>query len=104
MTLHCVYHPTVRSAPRTWIGLLALLGVAALSPMVATAAAAPPSDWTRFGFDAARSDASTAATGITAASLEHLHRQQVALPGTADSSPVFVQGPSLDGGSRGSSS
>ena len=91
----------MRPAPRTWIGLLALLGVAALSPVVATAAAAPPSDWTRFGFDAARSDASTAATGITAASLEHLHRQQVALPGTADSSPVFVHGSSLDGGKQG---
>jgi PQQ-like domain len=86
----------------TWIGLLALLGVASFSlAPVATAAAASPSDWTRFGFDAARSNASTADSGLTAASLRHLRRQQISLPGTADSSPVFVRGTNLDGGKQG---
>jgi hypothetical protein len=84
------------------IGLVAVLGVAALSTAAATiASAAAPADWTRFGFDAARSDASTADSGITAASLQHLRRQQISLPGTADSSPVFVQGTNLDGGTQG---
>jgi hypothetical protein len=48
------------------------------------------SDWTRFGWNAARSSAPTLSTGITAASLKSLHRQQVQLGGTADSSPIYL--------------
>ena len=47
-------------------------------------------DWTRFGFDAARSSASRYATGITASNARQLQRQRVELDGTADSSPIFL--------------
>jgi outer membrane protein assembly factor BamB len=78
---------------RTRVGLLAVAVVAAVT-LASTGAtsAATAQDWTRFGVDPARTNASPAATGITAASLAGLRRQQVALPGTADSSAVYAQG------------
>ena len=61
--------------------------------------AASPSghDWTRFGWSPARSSAPTFATGITAASLGSLHRQQVQLDGTADSSPIYLHAVQVGG-------
>ena len=49
-------------------------------------------NWTRFGYDAARSNYGPARTGITAANVGKLRRQQVRLPGTADSSPIYLRG------------
>ena len=49
-------------------------------------------NWTRFGYDAARSNSGPVRTGITAASIGKLRRQQVRLPGTADSSPIYLRG------------
>ncbi len=45
-----------------------------------------------FGYDAARSNAFGGDTGITAGDLGRLQRERVDLPGTADSSPIFVRG------------
>jgi outer membrane protein assembly factor BamB len=53
--------------------------------------------WTRFGYDAARSNSGPARTGITAANVGRLHRQQVRLPGTADSSPIYLRGVRMRG-------
>jgi outer membrane protein assembly factor BamB len=63
-----------------------------IAPLLAAVAVAAPAphDWTRFGFDAARSSASPDATGITAANARQLQRQPVELEGTADSSPIFL--------------
>jgi len=49
-------------------------------------------NWTRFGYDAARSNSGPARAGITPARVGKLHRQQVRLPGTADSSPIYLRG------------
>ena len=59
-----------------------------------TTTPAPPQSeaWPRFGYDAARSNAYPADTGITAANVSRLRRKQIPLPGTADSSPIFVRG------------
>ena len=54
-------------------------------------------DWTRFGYDAARHNAGPARTGITAADVGRLHRQQVRLPGTVDSSPIYLRGVQVRG-------
>src|SRR5215212_723489 len=48
-------------------------------------------DWARFGYDAARHNVGPASTGIRGANLRRLHRQQVQLPGTADSSPIYLR-------------
>ena len=57
-------------------------------------------DWTRFGWDARRSDDDPYPTGITAANVRSLHRQQVRLPGTVDSSPIYLHGVTIRGASH----
>ena len=54
-------------------------------------AAAAGGDWPRFGYDAARRNVGPARTGITAANVRHLKRQQVRLPGTVDASPIYLR-------------
>jgi hypothetical protein len=50
----------------------------------------PRSSWPQFGYDAARTSAYHESTGIEADDLSRLKRVQVRLPGTADSSPIFI--------------
>ncbi|HEY2789598.1 MAG TPA: hypothetical protein VGI72_09080 [Gaiellales bacterium] len=57
-------------------------------------------DWPLFGYDAARSNANPHPTGVTAADLAGLRRRVVALPGTVDSSPIFLRGVAVDGRRR----
>jgi len=59
--------------------------------------AASSLDWTRFGWDARRSNDDPHATGITPANVGSLGRQQVHLPGTVDSSPIYLHGVSVHG-------
>src|SRR5947208_10888795 len=47
-------------------------------------------DWTRFGWDAGGSNAPPIATGITAANVATLVRQQVAIDGTVDASAIYL--------------
>jgi len=54
-------------------------------------------DWPEFGLDPQRSDATNLPTGITAANLGHLKEQQISLPGTVDSSPIYLHGVSVGG-------
>ncbi len=76
------------------VGLLAL-AVGGASQSATTARQG--GNWTRFGYDAARSNAGPTQTGITAASVGKLRRQQVRLPGTADSSPIYLRGARVRG-------
>jgi len=73
-----------------------------IAPLLAAAALAVPAahDWTRFGFDAARSSVSPYATGITAANAGQLQRERVELGGTADSSPIFLHDVDVAGAKR----
>jgi hypothetical protein len=64
----------------------ATAGVAGARKAVATASR----DWTRFGWDARRSSDDPDGTGITATNVGSLVRQQVRLPGTADSSAIYL--------------
>jgi outer membrane protein assembly factor BamB len=50
-----------------------------------------------FGFDSARQDVGPAETGITATNLARLVRQQVRLPGTVDSSPIYLHDVTVHG-------
>ncbi len=64
------------------------------SPGGATSTLVPPETaaWPLFGYDPARTNAFEADTGIAAGVLDRLRRQRVELPGTADSSPIYVRG------------
>jgi PQQ-like domain len=57
-------------------------------------------DWTRFGWDAVRSSAPTFPTGITAANVGTLKRQDIQLDGTVDSSPIYLHDVKVNGNVR----
>lgn len=63
----------------------------------AAAKTAAGNDWTRFDWNAQRSGSPTFSTGITAANVAALTRQQVQLPGTADSSAIYLHGVTIRG-------
>jgi outer membrane protein assembly factor BamB len=72
------------------------------SPGAGTAArvAASLQNWPEFGLNPQRTDASNATTAITAANVGHLRRLQIALPGTVDSSPIYLHGVTVAGAIR----
>ncbi len=61
---------------------------------------AVPHDWTRFGWDAARSSAPAADMGVTRANLDSLVRQRVTLDGTVDASAIYLHGVTVKGGTH----
>jgi outer membrane protein assembly factor BamB len=75
-------------------------GAAALTSAPTTAAAAPGGDWTEFGYNAERTDAGPADTGITAQNLGTLKARVVHIPGTVDSSPIELRGLRVAGHTR----
>jgi len=74
-------------------------------PATASSSSIPPPahpaasllDWPEFGLDPQRTSVSLAATGITAANVGHLRRQRIDLPGTVDSSPIYLHGVTVAG-------
>ena len=85
----CGSAPAASSTPRTSAGAI---------PSPAHAAAAQRLlEWPEFGLDPQRSDSSEAASGITAANVAHLRRISVKLPGTVDSSPIYLHGALVGG-------
>jgi hypothetical protein len=54
-------------------------------------------DWTRFGWNVSRTNASTDETGITASNVATMQRQQIEIDGTVDSSPIYLHGVSVKG-------
>ena len=54
-------------------------------------------EWPEFGLDPQRSDATEASTGITAANVGRLRDRRVTLPGTIDSSPIYIGGARVGG-------
>ena len=63
----------------------------------ASSAVANLRDWPEFGLNPQRSDATNASPGITRADLAHLRRVRVSLPGTVDSSPIYLHGVTVAG-------
>ena len=55
-------------------------------------------DWTRFGYDAARTN--VAPRGISASTVARLSEQRIQLPGTVDSSPIYFSRVRVRGQSR----
>ncbi|HEX2703627.1 MAG TPA: hypothetical protein VHM72_09370 [Solirubrobacteraceae bacterium] len=59
--------------------------------------AATLTNWPEFGLNPQRTGATNASTGITAANVKQLHLRQVHLPGTVDSSPIFLSNVNVAG-------
>ncbi len=53
--------------------------------------------WPEFGLDPQRSDTTEDHTGITSANIGRLHRLHLILPGTVDSSPIYLHDALADG-------
>jgi len=70
------------------------------TPRVGVQRRAGTHDWTRFGWDAGRSNASPDSTGITVANISAMRRQQIALDGTVDASPIYLHGVRVNGADR----
>jgi outer membrane protein assembly factor BamB len=79
-----------------------VLAVAALVVGAASAAGAPTggTDWPMAGFGPARSNSGPASTGITPGNVGTLRRRQVKLPGTVDSSPIYLHDMKVGGKTR----
>jgi hypothetical protein len=68
------------------------------NPPAQEAARRPALDWTRFGYDAARTNDSP--RGISVSQVRKLRQRRVAIPGTVDSSPIYLSGVRVHGHSR----
>lgn len=88
---------------RTLLGVVALAGVAACGggenatvppavarPLAAAAAAPAPRAWPQFGVEPGRSNVFRGPTGIGVSTVSKLRRHTIGLPGTVDSSPIFL--------------
>jgi hypothetical protein len=68
----------------------AIGGAGAIPAPAHIATVAPLRDWPEFGLNPQRGDSTEHATEITSANVGHLHHLRVALPGTVDSSPIYL--------------
>jgi hypothetical protein len=68
-------------------------------PISDTTASTPASlrNWPEFGLNPQRGDATNANPGIGRADLAHLRRRRIALPGTVDSSPIYLHAVTVAG-------
>lgn len=57
-------------------------------------------DWRTFDFTAGRTGVEPNPTGLTAANVPHLQRQTITLPGTPDSSPIYLHAVTVQGTTR----
>jgi PQQ-like domain len=76
---------------------LAAGAIALATPPDSTAAAPALVAWPEFGLNPQRTNATDQASGITAANVGHLHLRTVALPGTVDSSAIYLHRATVDG-------
>ena len=67
------------------------LGPATSQPPVSGDTVRQGGDWPMFGYVAARTSEGPASTGITASNAGTLQRRQAQLPGTVDSSPIYLR-------------
>jgi PQQ-like domain len=83
--------------------LLAACGSSSGTSNAATSDKALPAAlvvWPEFGLDPQRADATDASTGITAANVSNLRERRLTLPGTIDSSPIYLGGATVRGGTH----
>jgi len=67
-------------------------------PPATQASTSPLLDWPEFGLDPQRSNTTESSPGISTSKLAHLRRMHVSLPGTVDSSPIYLHAAQVAGG------
>ena len=88
------------AAASVTVAATGVLGDTSPTAAAAARAAVPERDWPLFGLNPQRTDASDAPTGITAANAARLQRRVVAIPGTVDSSPIYLHDVRVGGAVR----
>ncbi len=78
----------------------ATVSVASGSATGAPTSGARLTEWPEFGLDPQRTGATNRPTGITAKNLGRLRTRKVSLPGTVDSSPIYLHGAEVRGASH----
>jgi hypothetical protein len=86
---------STRAGPRT--AQLAGTPAGTSGSPVASGDGASLRNWPEFGLNPQRSDATGAGAGVAAGDLAHLRRLRIALPGTVDSSPIYLHGVTVAG-------
>jgi hypothetical protein len=91
-----------RSALLVGISFLACADPHRVQPVDTGTTTPPPvvqngHDWTRFGYDEARSNASDAPIGLDATTIPTLRRQQVTIDGTVDASAIYLHNVQVNG-------
>lgn len=86
-----------RTSRRSLAVSSAVVCVVAAARLVAQANANHTTDWPTFGDDVARSSASSVPTGITAANVASLVRQQVTVDGIVDASAIYLKAVRVNG-------
>lgn len=89
------------------VGVVAAAGLGASArqqaqthPLVSVGARAADADWPFFGLNPQRTDATNRPTGITQENIGRLRRRVVRLPGTVDSSPIYLHDVVVAGATR----
>ena len=82
---------------RLGAALAVALALAAIGALAAQASAPQLQNWPEFGLNPQRTNSTAEATGITAANVSHLRTRTVALPGTVDSSAIYLHGVQVAG-------
>ena len=77
--------------------LVGVAGAALALTLAGGGMSASASDWPEFGYTPSRQNVGPASTGITAANVGKLHRRQIHLDGTVDSSPIYLAGVTVGG-------
>jgi len=80
-----------REARAAAAALVVVAAIAGAAHAQGRASALPSAPWPAFGYDPAGSDSGPAVTGITAANLSRLVPTVVTLPGTVDSSAIYLR-------------
>jgi hypothetical protein len=75
-------------------------GTAARSGADAPTRGSALTDWPMFGLNPQRLNATNRPTGITAANVGNLRSRRITLPGTVDSSPIYLHGAQVRGSSH----
>ncbi|MBS1882031.1 MAG: PQQ-binding-like beta-propeller repeat protein [Actinobacteria bacterium] len=88
-----------RKGPRLCL-LAPLVAILLLAAAHGSGAGAELTTWPEFGLNPQRSDATAASTGITAANVGQLSDRRITLPGTIDSSPIYVADATVRGGTH----
>src|SRR5919198_5712733 len=96
----CIGRTGRKSASLALVLTILVVGTAGAAAGPQSAPSRVGGAWTLFGYDSGRHNAGPRKTGITAANIGRVRRQEVPLDGTVDASPIYLRAASVAGGTH----